>query len=83
MSRDTSPEAERVYFQLLAKKSSVERLEMVSQLNAAVRALAMSGLRERYPNETEVDLKVRLAELLYGADVAKRIAKGLGKGSAK
>ena len=74
LSPDTTPEAEALYFQLLRKKSGAQRLKMASQMNTTVRTLAMSGLRERYPSEDETQLKIRLAELLYGADIAAQIA---------
>jgi len=77
LSADTSPEAEEVLFALLGKKSSAEKLHMVSQMIATVRTLAMSGLRQRYPNESDLQLKIRLAELLYGADAAEKIAQRL------
>lgn len=74
LSSDTTPEAEELLFELLAKKSPAEKLQMVCQSSATMRTLAMSGLRERYPQDTNFQLKIRLAELLYGADAAKEIA---------
>jgi hypothetical protein len=74
---DTSPEAKELVVQLLAKKSPAEKLQMVSKINATVRSLAMSGLRERHPAESDFQLKVRLAELLYGPDIAMIIAERL------
>jgi hypothetical protein len=62
---------------LLAQKSPAEKLRMMSQMNATVRSLAMNELRERHPNETELQLEIRLSELLYGADVAREIADRL------
>ncbi len=77
LSADTTQEAEEVIFQLLGKKSSAERLQMVSKMSAAVRTLAMSGLRQRHPAEPDVQLRFRLVELLYGADVAEEVAEKL------
>lgn len=77
MSADTSEESEAVYFKLLSKKAPFEKLQMVSQMNAAVRSLTMNGLRERHPGESELQLKVRLAELLYGQEIAERITPHL------
>lgn len=34
ISSDTSPEAQQLIFELLAKKSAVEKLHMVAQMNA-------------------------------------------------
>jgi hypothetical protein len=77
LSADTTPEAEAFLFQLLAKKSPAEKLQMVGRMNASVRELAMSGLRERHPQDSELQLKIRLAELLYGKQLADAIAQRL------
>lgn len=74
LSSDTTPEAEALIFKLLAKKTAAEKLQMMSRMSVAVRGLAMSGLRERHPGATDLELKVRLVELLYGADLARDIA---------
>ena len=75
ISADTTPEAEAVLFDLLAKKTPAEKLQMVSRMNATVRALALSGLRERHPYEDAAQLKIRLAELLYGSAVASELTR--------
>ncbi len=77
LSADTTDDAEQRFFELLKKKTPAERLKMVSQMNATVRTLAMSGLRERYPDDSEQLLKHRLAEMLYGAEVADQIFEKL------
>jgi Arc/MetJ family transcription regulator len=41
-------------------------------MNQAVRTLALSGLRERYPEATPKELRRRLADLLLGEDLAAR-----------
>jgi hypothetical protein len=74
LSADTTPEAEQVLFDLLGKKTPAEKLQMVSRMNSTVRSLARAGLRARYPSENDLQLKFRLAELLYGIDVANKIA---------
>ncbi|MBX9669781.1 MAG: hypothetical protein K2X93_19310 [Candidatus Obscuribacterales bacterium] len=48
---------------------------MVSTMNKTVRSLAIGGLRERYPEDSDVDLRIKLAKLFYGEEVACRIAK--------
>jgi hypothetical protein len=79
LSADTTPESEALYFELLSKKTPAEKLRMMSKMNAAVRALAMSGLRNRHPGETELQLKIRLAEILHGSEIAAEIAERLNK----
>ena len=63
LSSDTTPEAENLICQLLGKKSPVEKLKMVSKMNTIVQTLAISGLRERYPDETDRQLKIRLVDV--------------------
>ncbi|MBK7584641.1 MAG: hypothetical protein IPI67_31205 [Myxococcales bacterium] len=73
MVRDTTREGTRRYQQLLRAKSAGERLEMASALTSAVRELALAGIRERSPYLTERQLQSKLAELLYGREVACRL----------
>jgi hypothetical protein len=77
LSLDTTPETEDLIFELLSKKSPAEKLQMVSQMSSAMRTLALSGLRDRYSNESALQLKIRLADLLYGAAIAEGIAERL------
>ena len=79
LSSDTSAEAEQFMFDALRKRSSAEKLQMVSQMNATVRALAMSGLRTRFPEDSELQLKIKLVEQYYGEQIAAEIGKKLKK----
>ena len=45
---------------------------MVGELNAAVKGLAMSGLRDRYPTASEAVLRRHLADLLLGKELAAK-----------
>ena len=69
---DTSPEAEAVLIGLLRQAPPWRKLYMVEQLNQTVRALALTGLRQRYPEATPQELRRRLADLLLGPDLARR-----------
>ena len=69
---DTRPEAEAVLIRLLREAPSWRKLEMVDQLNQAVKLLALAGLRQRYPGENEERLQRRLADLLLGEDLARK-----------
>lgn len=70
---DTSPEAERVQIELLRRAPPWRKLEMVGQLNEMVRTLALSGLRQRYPDASPEELRRRLADLLLGPELATRV----------
>ena len=67
---DTGPEAERVLIELLRCAPVTRKLEMLGQMNAAARMLALQGLRARHPNATQAQLQRYLADLLLGAELA-------------
>jgi len=70
---DTRPEAERVQIELLRQAPPWRKLHMVGQMNQTVRTLALSGLRQRYPQATLEELRRRLADLLLGPELAARL----------
>ena len=70
---DTNPKMERLQIDLLRETPPWRKLEMMAELNAAARMLAMSGLRERYPLAGEAELHRRLADLLLGEELAKKV----------
>jgi len=74
---DTDPAAEAVLIGLLRKKQPAEKLRMVNQLNASVRVLTLSGLRQRHPDANQLEIKLRLAQLLLGTDLAAAITPAL------
>lgn len=69
---DTSPEAEEVLLRLLRQAPAWRKLYMVGELNEAVRTLALSGLRTRYPRASAQELRRRLADILLGPELAER-----------
>ena len=69
---DTSPEARRVWLELLRRAPSWRKWELVAQMTATVRALALAGLRRRFPHASEEELRRRLAGLLYGEELASK-----------
>jgi len=69
---DTRPEAEHVLIDLLRRTPVTRKLEMLGQLNAAARQLALQGLRARHPEATEAQLQRYLADLLLGPELAAR-----------
>lgn len=70
---DTHPTAEQVQIQLFRRAPAWRKLEMVGQMNQTVRTLALSGLRQRYPQAMPEALRRRLADLLLGSELATRV----------
>lgn len=69
---DTHPEMEALQIQLWRQASPTQKMNMLAQLNASARLLALTGLRARYPQATEVELQRRLADLLLGEELARK-----------
>jgi hypothetical protein len=70
---DTDPEVEKVLIDLLRQAPPWRKVEMVSQMNATVRALVLIGLRKRNPEDSPAKIQRRLADLLLGSELAKKV----------
>jgi hypothetical protein len=70
---DTHPQMEALQIQLLRQASPTRKMDMLAQLNASARRLALTGLRSRHPHASEAELRHRLAVLLLGEDLATRV----------
>jgi hypothetical protein len=53
---DTDPKMEALQIRLLRESPAWRKMEMLVQLNASARLLALSGLRQRYPGASESEL---------------------------
>ena len=74
---DTRPEVEEIYLEMLRKVSPARRLALVGEMNETIKILAMSGLKSRFPDDSPEMLRRRLADLLLGPELARRVY-GLG-----
>ncbi|MEK7331334.1 MAG: hypothetical protein AAB113_11090 [Candidatus Eisenbacteria bacterium] len=70
--RDTHPEAERVLIEMLRRQSFSRKLAMMDALCQTVRALMLSGLRERNPGAGPEQLEAMYAQLTLGRELAER-----------
>ena len=70
---DTHPKMEALQIQLWRQANPTRKMEMVAQLNASVRMLALSGLRSRFPKADDAELRRRLAGLLLGEELARKV----------
>jgi len=71
-SPDTSPEAERVMIELLRRAPIWRRLQLADSMSRTARLLAMSGIRQRFPQADEDELRRRFAELYLGPELAEK-----------
>ena len=72
LSEDTRPEVEALPLAAWRQMTPHEKLDQVFQMRGTVVSFAMAGLRVRHPDETEPQLRRRLAALLVGEDLAAR-----------
>ena len=61
---DTDEEAERVLIELARAMPPWKKVKQIADTTKACRQFAMAGLRERYPQAPEEELRRRLAALL-------------------
>ena len=55
---DTTPDAERFYYELLASKTPEERLIQASRLSVRMRVIALEGIRQQNPGFSEHEVKM-------------------------
>jgi len=70
---DTHPKMEALQIQLWRKASPTQKMNMLAQLNASARLLALTGLRTQNPQATEIELRRKLADLLLGQELARKV----------
>ena len=70
---DTHPRMEALQIQLWRQASPTQKMNMLAQLNASARMLALTGLRQRFPQASEAELRRKLADLLLGEDLARKV----------
>ena len=70
---DTHPEIAALQRSLLRQASAAQKLAMLGQMNQTVKTLALSGLRTRYPYDSNEILHRRLADLILGTTLARRV----------
>lgn len=73
LSSDTHPKMEALQIQFWREASPTRKMHMLAQLNASAHTLALAGLRSRYPQADEVELRRRLAGLLLGEELASKV----------
>lgn len=67
---DTTTDADAMIIRLLRETPVWRKLELMEQLTNTACALALSGLRQRYPQANEVQLRRLLADQILGKELA-------------
>jgi hypothetical protein len=69
---DTHPDVERLQIERLRQMPGWRKMALMAEMGRSVRTLALAGLRQRYPADTPVQRRRRLADLLLGPELAAR-----------
>jgi hypothetical protein len=72
MEQDTAPQRRDRYIELLRSLTPGQRLARAADLTATVRRLGEVGIRQRFPNASEEEVRIRLAVRIYGRELAQR-----------
>ena len=73
MNSDTTPEAEAFLFAYWREAPAWEKWQRMVELNRSARLLAVAGLRRRYPDASEEEIRRHLADMLLGPELAARV----------
>lgn len=79
-SPDTSPEMEKIYFDLLRQKPRAERIKMAFDFSDQAVARARARIARKNPDWSRQDVALHWAELMYGEELAARLRKHLQQG---
>jgi hypothetical protein len=70
---DTHPQMEALQIQLIRRMPAWRKISIVDDLNGTVKTLAISGIKQRYPDATSEQVHRMLAELMLGAELACKV----------
>ena len=73
ISSDTHPKMEALQIQFIQRMPSWKKMSMVDDLNETVKSLAISGIKQRRPEATPEEIRRMLAELILGAELARKV----------
>jgi hypothetical protein len=72
-ARDTSLEAERILIGRYRSMSPAEKIGIVRDLSRTSQELALAGIRRRYPDANDHELRMRLASTRLPASVMRQV----------
>ena len=60
---DTHPDIEKILIENYRKKSIPEKMKIIRELTLACQTMSLSGIKKRYPDADEKNLRFRLGAL--------------------
>ena len=76
---DTNPDMEKLQAKLLREVPAWRKMEMLVSLNASAQELALARLRRRFPDASPDERRRRLADILFGQDLVRKVYGEQGK----
>ena len=73
LSSDTHPKMEALQIQVIRRMPTWKKISIVDDLNETVKAMAVSGIRQRHPNATPQEIRRILAGLMLGEELARKV----------
>jgi hypothetical protein len=70
---DTSLEADRLLIDAYRRMSAAEKAQRVTADCLATEVLTLAGLRSRFPHAGEREIRLRLAALRFGTEIAETL----------
>lgn len=72
---DTTPEAARVYWDMIRQMPRERRLKRIVELSRLMRAFVTANIRRRHPTYTDEQVRNAVWERVYGREVLQRCAR--------
>jgi hypothetical protein len=69
---DTSPEVWKVFLDLQRKMPPSEKLQRTLEWSDMIRKFAEAGMRQRYPNADEAEIRLRFARMTLGQELFRK-----------
>jgi hypothetical protein len=73
LNLDTSPEIEEMQIEAWRRMAPEEKAAIVTGLTRASFTLALAGIRQRHPEASEHEQRLRLALVTHGSELALKV----------
>jgi hypothetical protein len=73
LSPDTHPKMEALQIRVIRDMPAWKKISIVNDLNETVKTMAISGIKQRHPGASPEQIHRMLAELMLGAELAKKV----------
>ena len=73
MLSDTTPDAQRFYYQRLAELTPAERIAIAMELTAAADELLRAAVKRRFPEAEGEEFDYQLLRARYGPELADKV----------